>query len=106
MAIGDRFLPLAFETFGNTTTEVLGLLQDMVGKAAEIKSIPFSRLLSYCTRRVSTTLQREYFSKYFIIDLLTGTIPLMEPIVRMLSVKNMIKQKKIREYTFSNLYFK
>ena len=48
-----------FETFGNTTTEVLGLLQDLVGKAAEIKSIPFSRLLSYWKRRVSTTLQRE-----------------------------------------------
>ena len=59
VTIGDRFLPLAFETFGNTTTEVLGLLQDLVGKAAEIKSISFSRLLSYWKRRVSTTLQRE-----------------------------------------------
>ena len=38
---------------------LLGLLQDLVGKAAEIKSIPFSRLLSYWKKRVSTTLQRE-----------------------------------------------
>ena len=99
VAIGDRFLPLAFETFGNTTTEALGLLQDLVGKAAEIKSIPFSRLLSYWKRRVSTTLQRE--NALFILNTsatiyhqLIGTIPLMERIVRMLSLRVFITRSK------------
>ena len=64
VAIGDRFHPLAFETFGNTTTEVLGLLQDLVGKAAEIKSIPFSFLLE---KMMSTTLQRE--NALFILNI-------------------------------------
>ena len=39
---------------------------DLVEKAAEIKQISFSRLLSYWKRRIATTLQRENAS--FILN--------------------------------------
>ena len=45
--------------FGKTSDEVLKLVHDLVGKAAEIKQLSFSRLLSYWKRRIATTLQRE-----------------------------------------------
>ena len=57
--IGASFLPLAFEVFGKTSDEVLKLVHDLVEKAAEIKQLSFSRLLSYWKRRIATTLQRE-----------------------------------------------
>ena len=58
--IGASFLPLAFEVFGRTSDEVLKLVHDyLVEKAAEIKQLSFSRLLSYWKRRIATTLQRE-----------------------------------------------
>ena len=48
VTIGDRFLPLAFETFRNTTTEVLGLLQDLVS-VKQHKSSQFPSLDCYPT---------------------------------------------------------
>ena len=57
--IGASFLPLAFEVFGKTSDKVLKLVHDLVEKAAEIKQLSFSRLLSYWKRRIATTLQRE-----------------------------------------------
>ena len=45
--------------FGKTSNEVLKLVHDLVEKAAEIKQLSFSRLLSYWKRRIATTLQRE-----------------------------------------------
>ena len=45
--------------FGKTSDEVLKLVHDLVEKAAEIKQLSFSRLLSYWKRRIATTLQRE-----------------------------------------------
>ena len=59
IAIGARFLPLAFETFGRTSDEVMNLLRNLVGMGSEAKQIPFSRLLSHWKRRLATTLQRE-----------------------------------------------
>ena len=59
IAIGARFLPLAFETFGRTSDEVMKLLRNLVGMGSEAKQIPFSRLLSHWKRRLATTLQRE-----------------------------------------------
>ena len=41
---------------------------DLVEKAAEIKQISFSRLLSYWKRRIATTLQRE--NALFIYNIL------------------------------------
>ena len=57
--IGASFLPLAFEVFGKTSDEVSKLVYDLVEKAAEIRQLSFSRLLSYWKRRIATTLQRE-----------------------------------------------
>ena len=57
--IGASFLPLAFETFGKTSDETLLLIRDLVGKAAEINQLSFSRLLSHWKRRFSTVLQKE-----------------------------------------------
>ena len=57
--IGASFLPLAFETFGNTSDETLSLIRDLVGKAAEINQLSFSRLLSHWKRRFATVLQKE-----------------------------------------------
>ena len=45
--IGASFLPLAFEVFRKTSDEVLKLVHDLVEKAAEIKQLSFSHLLSY-----------------------------------------------------------
>ena len=57
--IGASFLPLAFETFGKTSDETLLLIRDLVGKAAEINQLSFSRLLSHWKRRFATVLQKE-----------------------------------------------
>ena len=57
--IGASFLPLAFETFGKTSDETLSLIRDLVGKAAEINQLSFSRLLSHWKRRFATVLQKE-----------------------------------------------
>ena len=60
VAIGARFLPLAFETFGGTSDEVMkSLLRNLVGRGSEAKQIPFSCLLSHWKRRLATALQRE-----------------------------------------------
>ena len=48
------------QSFGaKKADEVLKLVHDLVEKAAEIKQLSFSRLLSYWKRRIATTLQRE-----------------------------------------------
>ena len=39
--------------------ETLKLVRDLVEKAAEIKQLSFSRLLSHWKRQIATTLQRE-----------------------------------------------
>ena len=58
--IGATFLRLAFEVFGRMSDEALKLVRDLVEKAAEIKQLSFSRLLSHWKkRRIATTLQRE-----------------------------------------------
>ena len=45
--------------FGKTSDETLLLICDLVGKAAEINQLSFSRLLSHWKRRFSTVLQKE-----------------------------------------------
>ena len=35
VAIGARFLPLAFETFGRTSDEIMKLLRNLVGMGSE-----------------------------------------------------------------------
>ena len=57
IAIGARFLPLAFETFGRTSDEDMKLLHNLVGRGSEAKQIPLSRVLSHW-KRLGTTLQR------------------------------------------------
>ena len=59
MNIGASFLPLAFETFGRTSNDVLWLIRDFAGKAAEINQLSYSRLLSHWNRRLATILQKE-----------------------------------------------
>ena len=49
----------SFETFGKTSGETLSLIRDLVGKAAEMNQLFFSRLLSHWKRRFSTVLQKE-----------------------------------------------
>ena len=64
--IGASFLPLAFATFGKTSDETLSLIRDLVGKAAEINQLSFSRVLSHWKRRFSTVLQKE--NSLFILN--------------------------------------
>ena len=59
IAIGARFLPLTFETFGRTSDGVMKLSRDLVERGSEAKQISFSRLLSHWKRRLAATLQRE-----------------------------------------------
>ena len=51
------FMPLAFESFGLTSKEVLNLISKLAEKSSELSSIPFELVLSYWKKRISTTLQ-------------------------------------------------
>ena len=57
--IGASFLPLSFEAFGRISDNVLLLIRDLVGKAAESNQLSFSRLFSHWKRRFATILQKE-----------------------------------------------
>ena len=54
---GACFLPLAFESFGLASKEVIDIISKLVSKASEIGNVPYSLLLSYWKKRISTTLQ-------------------------------------------------
>ncbi len=56
------FCPLAFETFGKASKEVHHLLRVLTAKASDNLHVPYSALLSYWKRRLSTTLQIENVS--------------------------------------------
>ena len=66
--IGASFLPLAFETFGKTSDETLSLIRDLVGKAAEINQLSFSRLLSHWKRRIATVTVLQKENVLFILN--------------------------------------
>ena len=55
--INSSFMPLAFESFGAVSDDVVKLVANLVSKAAELTNIPYSVLLSYWRKRISTTLQ-------------------------------------------------
>ncbi len=55
--INSSFMPLAFESFGAVSDDVVKLMANLVSKAAELTKIPYSVLLSYWRKRISTTLQ-------------------------------------------------
>ena len=50
-------MPLAFESFGAVSADTVTLIAKLVSKAAELSNIPYSVLLSYWRKRISTTLQ-------------------------------------------------
>ena len=51
-------MPLAFfESFGAVSEDVVKLMANLVSKAAEVTKVPYSVLLSYWRKRISTTLQ-------------------------------------------------
>ena len=54
---GGSFIPLAFETYGATSTRVDNFIKDVVSRAAEINHIPYSVLLNYWKKRLSVSLQ-------------------------------------------------
>ena len=54
-SVGASFVPLAFETFGRTSNDVLWLIRDLVGKATEINQQSYS----HWKRRLATILQKE-----------------------------------------------
>ena len=55
---GACFLPLAFESFGLASKEVIDIIiSKLVSKASEIGNVPYPLLLSYWKKRISTTLQ-------------------------------------------------
>ena len=55
--INSSFMPLAFESFGAVSEDVVKLMANLVSKAAEVTKVPYSVLLSYWRKRISTTLQ-------------------------------------------------
>ena len=55
--IDSSFMPLAFESFGAVSEQTVALMANLVSKAAELSMIPYSVLLSYWRKRISTTLQ-------------------------------------------------
>ena len=57
--LGADFCPLAFETFGKSSAEVHRILKSLTELASDNLHIPYSVLLSYWKRRLSTTLQIE-----------------------------------------------
>ena len=54
---GACFLPLAFESFGLASKEVVTIISNLAQKAAELSGVPYACLLSYWKKRISTTLQ-------------------------------------------------
>ena len=50
-------MPLAFESFGAVSEDTVKLMARLASKAAELTNIPYSVLLSYWRKRISTTLQ-------------------------------------------------
>ena len=55
--IGASFMPMAFETYGAASEEVMGVMAKLVKLAHQATSIPYSVLFSYWKKRISTTLQ-------------------------------------------------
>ena len=54
---GICFMPLAFESFGLASIEVVNLINSLAEKSSELNGIPFELILSYWKKRISTTLQ-------------------------------------------------
>ena len=59
-------MPLAFESFGLVSKEVVDLISNLAAKASELSCIRFELVLSYWKKRISTTLQ--VGTAKFIID--------------------------------------
>ena len=59
-------MPLAFESFGLVSKEVVDLISNRAEKASELSCMPFELVLSYWKKRISTTLQ--VGTAKFIID--------------------------------------
>jgi hypothetical protein len=49
-------MPLAFESFGAVSEQTVVLMANLVSKAAELSMIPYSVLLSYWQKRISTII--------------------------------------------------
>ena len=56
-AFNSDFVPLAFETYGETSERFEKLIERLSSKAAEFNNIPYPILLNYWKKRISTTLQ-------------------------------------------------
>jgi hypothetical protein len=57
-------MPLAFESFGAVSERTVALMAN-VSKAAELSMIPYSMLLSYWQKRISTTLRSYPHDVYY-----------------------------------------
>ena len=68
---GSCFLPLAFESFGLASKEVVNVISSLAQKASELSSLPFEFVLSYWKKRISTSLQ--VGTAKFIMDVSTCT---------------------------------
>ena len=55
-------MPLAFEIYGAASNTAESLIKSLVNRAALLNKIPFSVLLSYWRRRMSTTSLQFYNS--------------------------------------------
>ena len=55
--IDSKFMPLAFEIYGSCSKNFEKLLSKIVHQASQLNHIPYSCLLSYWKKRISTTLQ-------------------------------------------------
>ena len=57
--VGAEFQGFAFESYGSVSDKVLKMIQDLCVKASAISGIPYSNLLTYWKKRISTTMQKE-----------------------------------------------
>ena len=64
--LGHCFLPLAFESYGLASKDVVEVISSLTEKASDLLCIPYALLLSYWKKRISTTLQ--VGTAKFIVD--------------------------------------
>ena len=55
--VGATFLPFVFETNGRVSNAAISLIKNLVSRAAEASHIPYSMLLSYWMKRLSSAIQ-------------------------------------------------
>ena len=65
-AINVEFLPLIVDAFGRPSETFISFVTNLIHRASDITHIPFSLLLNYWKKRISTNIQR--FNARMLMD--------------------------------------